>query len=168
MRSFMRRLHSQSGSVALIATLAMLALLAASLGGAVAVVVAHAQRVSHQRDGLQALYLAEMGIEETLTVAAEGDPPGAIRREVARPGLPAEAGARSTDTAPGEALRVAADSRPAVGAYEVTVRRNGAALDITSTGRVSTPAGRSVIRTVHVNCRRADGKWTAREWERVP
>jgi hypothetical protein len=154
--------------VALIATLAMLALLAASLGGAVAVVVAHAQRVSHQRDGLQALYLAEMGIEEALTLAAEGDTRDAIRREVKRPDLTPEAGARPTDTAPGEPLRMRTDSRPVVGAYEVTVRRNGAALDITSTGRVSTPAGRSVTRTVHVDCRPADGGWIVQGWERVP
>jgi len=164
----MRAFRSQRGSSLLVATLAMLALVAASTGAMVAVVVAHSQRVSHQSQGVQALYLAEMGIDEMLARQAAGEEITSIGRTI-----PASVDRDSVGEGVAEApspsgLADEPDSVSVVGSYEARAETVGGAIEIRSKGIVPTPAGRSVTREVRVTCRVAEGRWVPERWEQVP
>ena len=163
----MMRLRSKRGSVTVAATLALMVLVAVSLAATVALVAAHARRVKHQEDGLQALYLAEMGVEEVLARAASGDVPEELARTVERIEAPEAAVGAAEATEP-SVVGADVDSRLLVGTYEATVRSSGTALAIRSRGVVATPAGMSVSREVDVRCRRVRGAWRVERWERVP
>jgi len=158
---------SRRGSAYLMASLALLAVIAASTAAMVLVVVAHAQRVSHQRDGLQALYLAEMGVEEMLTRQARGERLSSLDRTV-RFDEAADGPSAASPDAPTTTVEVSDDSRLVVGSYEVTAERHGGLLTIRSRGRVATPAGRVVEREVDVACRRVRGRWSVQQWEQAP
>jgi hypothetical protein len=166
----MRRMRAASrrGSVYLMASLALLALVAASVGAMVALVMAHAQRVSHQRDGLQALYLAEMGVEEMLTRQASGERVPSLTRTIRREPTSDGPIVPAPDAATKARLQAPDDSRLVVGSYEVKADRQGRSVVVRSRGRVATPAGRVVEREVRVACRRAGGGWAVERWEQVP
>ena len=159
---------SRRGSAYLMASLALAALIAASVGAMTAVVVAHAQRVTHQRDGLQALYLAEMGVEETLARQASGDQRGRLSRIVRRDAASEGPIVPSPDTPPGARIGRADDSRLVVGSYEVKAERHRGSLMIRSRGTVATPTGRVVEREVRVSCRQVGGRWAVDRWEQGP
>jgi len=161
-------LRSQRGSGLLVAMLALLALIAASTGAMVALVVAHSQRVVHQQSGLQALYLAEMAVEEALTRAAAGDLPPFIARTIYRPAEPGEVAAPSPDSPPAAGLGPQARPTPTVGSYQVQAHTAAGSLTLRAVGAVALPNGRLLTREVHVTCRRASGRWVAERWEQVP
>ncbi|MBM3497974.1 MAG: hypothetical protein FJX74_04810 [Armatimonadetes bacterium] len=148
------------------ASLTLMALIAASTGAMTLVIVAHAQRVSHQRDGLQALYLAEMGVEELLARGAGDERDMSLARTVRRDGSPEEPSVAAPDVGP-RPVKAAEDSRLVVGSYEVRAEQRGGRLTIRSLGRVADPAGRVVEREVRVTCRQARDRWVARRWEQV-
>jgi hypothetical protein len=149
------------------ASLTLLALIAASTGAMTLVVVAHAQRVSHQRDGLQALYLAETGVEELLARQAYGDSATSLTRTVRRDQTPDGPRIAAPDAAPSGRLGAADDARLVVGSYEASAEQRGGLLAIRSRGSVATPGGRVVEREVRVTCRRSGGGWAVRQWEQV-
>ena len=160
------RRASRRGSVYLMATLTLLALVAASTGAMTLVVVAHAQRVSHQRDGLQALYLAEMGVEELLAQGMGDRRSVSLTRTVRQDETPDGPRVAAPDMA--QAPMVGSDdSRLVVGSYEVSAERRGGSLTIRSQGKVAAPAGRVVEREVRVTCRWAGGTWGVKEWQQV-
>jgi hypothetical protein len=161
-------LQSQRGSSLLVATLAMLALIVASTGAMVAVIVAHSQRVSHQARGVQALYLAEMGVEEMLTARAAGEDMTSIRRTIPHAQEPEQSAEGLSERTADQALDDAQDEASVVGSYVVTSRKREGRLEIRSQGFVPTPAGRSVTRGVHVTCRQEKGRWVRVRWEQVP
>jgi hypothetical protein len=150
--------------VYLIAALSLLALIAASTGAMVAVVVAHAQRVSHQRDGVQALYLAEMGVEEMLSRHASGEDPVTLSRSLPRA---VEAGVPAPDRAAASAVALPDAAALLVGSYDVSARADGQGLRVQSRGLVVAPSGRMVERQVRVVCRREAGRWIVRDWQQV-
>jgi len=160
-----RPLASRRGSAYLLASLALLALVAASVGAMVAVVMAHAQRVSHQRDGVQALYLAEMGVEEMLTRRANGESLTSLSRTVQRED---ERIIPSPDASRAAPIAVSDQSRLVVGSYEVKAEPNGPSWVVRSRGLVATPGGRVVSREVQVACHRSHGRWIVEQWEQVP
>ncbi|MBM3474560.1 MAG: hypothetical protein FJX75_14955 [Armatimonadetes bacterium] len=161
-------LTSRRGSAYLMASLALAALIAASVGAITVVVVAHAQRVTHQRDGLQALYLAEMGIEETLAGQARGERQTSLWRTVRRDAASEGPLAPLPDRTAGGRIGRADDSRLVVGSYEVKADHRRGLLVIRSCGRVATPAGRVVEGEIRVTCRRVGGQWTVDRWEQGP
>ena len=160
--------HSQRGSSLLVATLAMLALVAASTGAMVAVVVAHSQRVSHQAQGVQALYLAEMGVEEMLARRAAGVETTSIGRAIPASADRDRIGEGSGEAAPAARLVDEPEPVAATGSYEAKAETVGGAVEIRSKGIVPTPAGRSVTREVRVMCRVEEGRWVPERWEQVP
>jgi hypothetical protein len=150
------------------ASLALAALVAASVGAMTVVVVAHAQRVAHQRDGLQALYLAEMGIEETLARQASGDRAERLSRTVRWEAASEGPLVPPPDVSPGAQIGSGGDSRLVAGSYEVKADHRRGLLVIRSCGRVATPAGRVVERGVRVTCRESGGRWVVERWEQGP
>jgi len=160
--------RSQRGSGLLLAMLAMLALIAASTGAMVAIVIAHSQRVMYQQHGVQALYLAEMGVEEMLTTVADGRRPAPIARTVSWPREVGETLVPAPDVSRGERLSPAADARAPIGSYRVAAQVAGRTLTVISTGFVTVPNGRLVTREVRVVCRRQAGRWVVGGWEQTP
>jgi hypothetical protein len=149
------------------ASLTLLAVIAASTGAMTLVVMAHAQRVSHQRDGLQALYLAEMGVEELLAQGMGSERSAFLTRTVRREASLDGPHVAAPDTA-GGALEALGDPRPVVGSYEVRAERKDGSLRVMSQGRAVDPAGKAVSREVHVTCRWTGGRWAVQRWEQVP
>jgi len=158
---------SRRGSVYLMATLTLMMLVAASTGAMTLVIVAHAQRVSHQRDGLQALYLAEMGVEELLARGTLPERDVSLTRTIRRDEAPDGPAVAAPDVG-SRAVKATEDSRLVVGSYEVCAEQRGGSLTIRAQGRVADPAGRVVEREVRVTCRRAGGRWVVDRWEQVP
>ena len=150
------------------ASLALAALIAASVGAMTVVVMAHSQRVTHQRDGVQALYLAEMGVEEALALEARGEGPARLSRMVRQDEAAEGPIVPPPDRPVGERIGRADDSRLVVGSYEVRAEQRRGLLVIRSCGRAATPAGRVVEREVRVSCRRVGGRWTVDRWEQGP
>jgi len=150
------------------ASLALAALIAATVGAMTVVVMAHSQRVTHQRDGLQALYLAEMGVEEALALEARGEGPARLSRVIRQDEAAEGPIVPSPDRPVGERIGRADDSRLVVGSYEVRAERSGGRLVISSCGEVATPAGRVVEREVRVSCRKAGDRWAVDRWEQGP
>ncbi len=163
-----KRLQSQRGSSLLIATLAMLALIVASTGAMVTVIVAHSQRVSHQARGVQALYLAEMGVEEMLAARGAGEDTTSIRRTIPRLREAQPTGEGLSEMAAGSGLDETSDVAAVVGSYAVTAGEVSGKLEIRSEGVVPTPAGRSVARVVRVTCNMEGDRWVPTRWEQVP
>jgi len=165
MRSLTRT--TRRGSVYLMATLTLLAVVAASTGALTLIVVAHAQRVSHQREGLQALYLAETGVDEVLAQGMGGAGRLSLSRTVLRDRAADGPNVGAPDVVGGAAMGDAQDSRLVVGSYEARAVRQGGRLTIEATGRAAAPAGRDVERHVRVTCHRAGGRWVVERWEQV-
>ena len=156
----LRCLRSRRGSAILLATLAMLALIAATTTAFLAVVAAHLQEVRHQRDGVQALYMAESGVEELLDQLATTGAAAPIEREVLGAAIPAQPGVETPPAVRRERLPL--------GRYRASCRRDGPALVITSVGQAPTAVGPPVERTLVVRCRRAGGAWRVSRWEWRP
>jgi len=153
----LRRLHGRRGSAILLCVLAMLALIAATTTAFLAVAVAHVREVRHQRDGVQALYMAESGVEELLDQVATTGATARIQQEITGPTLPAQPSLEQPAPA----------ARPALplGRYRASCRREGETLVITSVGQAPTAVGPPVERKVIVRCREVDGRWQVHEWE---
>ncbi len=157
MGATLRILRSRRGSSIVFVTLAMLAIIAATTTAFLTVVAAHLKHTRHQRDGLQALYMAESGIEEMLDQLATTQSTSAVQREVSGRYVTMEAD-----------VETAAPRRSAplpVGRYTATCQREGAALTITAVGEAPTALGPPVAREVIVHCRRAGERWVVTKWE---
>jgi hypothetical protein len=167
MKTTMPLVRSERGSGLLVALLAMLALIAASTAAMVALVVAHHQRIRHQEAGLQALYLAETGVEELLATSGQGGLPRSLQRTVRREPEAGEALVPTRDASAGDVV-APTDRRPVVGSYEARAQEAGGRLVVRSAGVVLLPGGKPVTRAVRVSCRRARGGWVAERWQQVP
>lgn len=161
-------LQSRRGAAYLMASLALASVIATSLAALVMVVTAHAARVKHQHDGLQALYLAEMGVEEMLARRSEGEAVTSLARVVWREVDSERRIAPLPDRRRELQWGTSGQPRPVIGHYETVARRSRGGLMISSRGAVATPTGRVVERQVHVTCRWTDGRWRVQRWEQGP